>query len=55
MNPKEWAEKIVNGDIRAASRLMRDIDDRMPWISDVMKELYPHTGRAYIIGVTGSK
>ena len=54
MNPKEWAEKIVKGDVRAASRLMRDIDDRMPWISDVMKELYPHTGRAYIIGVTGS-
>jgi len=54
LNPKEWAEKIVNGDIRAASRLMRDIDDRMPWVSDVLKELYPHTGRAYIIGVTGS-
>ncbi|RTZ94537.1 MAG: methylmalonyl Co-A mutase-associated GTPase MeaB [Deltaproteobacteria bacterium] len=54
MQPKEWAEKIVNGDIRAASRLMRDIDDRMPWVSDVLKELYPHTGRAYIIGVTGS-
>ncbi len=54
MNPKEWAEKIIEGDVRAASRLMRDIDDRMPWVSDVMKELYPHTGRAYIIGVTGS-
>lgn len=52
--PKEWAEKIVNGDIRVASRLMRDIDDRMPWVSDVLKELYPHTGGAYIIGVTGS-
>jgi len=54
LNPKEWAEKIIEGDVRAASRLMRDIDDRMPWVSDVMKELYPHTGRAYIIGVTGS-
>ncbi len=54
MNPKEWAKKIVEGDVRAASRLMRDIDDRMPWVSDVLKELYPHTGRAYIIGVTGS-
>ena len=54
MNPREWAKKIVEGDVRAASRLMRDIDDRMPWVSDVLKELYPHTGRAYIIGVTGS-
>ncbi len=54
LNPKEWAEKIISGDVRAASRLMRDIDDRMPWVSEVLKELYPHTGKAYIIGVTGS-
>jgi len=54
LNPKEWTEKIVEGDIRAASRLMRDIDDRMPWVSDILKGLYPHTGKAYIIGVTGS-
>ena len=33
---------------------MRDIDDRMPWVSDVLKELYPHTGSAYVVGVTGS-
>ncbi len=54
MNPREWAQRIVKGDIRAASRLMRDIDDRMPWVSDVLKELYPHTGSAYVVGVTGS-
>ncbi len=54
MKPKEWAEKIVSGDVRAASRLMRDIDDRMPWVSEVLKELYPHMGQAYIIGVTGA-
>ncbi len=54
VNPKEWAKRIIEGDIRAASRLMRDIDDRMPWVSEVLKELYPHTGRAYVIGVTGS-
>ena len=54
LNPKQWAERIVAGDIRAASRLMRDIDDRMPWVSEVLKELYPHMGRAYIIGITGA-
>jgi len=54
MKADEWAEKIVGGDVRAASRLMRDIDDRMPWVPDVMKAIYPHTGRAYIIGITGS-
>jgi LAO/AO transport system kinase len=32
---------------------MRDIDDRIPSALESLKELYPKTGRAYIIGVTG--
>ncbi|MGQ9647980.1 MAG: methylmalonyl Co-A mutase-associated GTPase MeaB [Thermodesulfobacteriota bacterium] len=47
------AKRILDGDIRAASRLMRDIDDRMPSALEPLKELYPKTGRAYIIGITG--
>jgi LAO/AO transport system kinase len=47
------AKRILNGDIRAASRLMRDIDDRMPSALEPLKELYPKTGKAYIIGITG--
>ena len=47
------AKRILDGDIRAASRLMRDIDDRMPSALEPLKELYPTTGRAYIIGITG--
>ncbi len=47
------AERILEGDIRAASRLMRDIDDRIPSAMNVLKDLYPKTGRAYVIGITG--
>ena len=47
------AKRILEGDIRAASRLMRDIDDRIPSAMSVLKDLYPKTGRAYIIGITG--
>src|SRR4030043_479869 len=47
------AKRILDGDIRAASRLMRDIDDRIPSALKSLKELYPRTGRAYIIGITG--
>jgi LAO/AO transport system kinase len=32
---------------------MRDIDDQMPSALEPLKELYPKTGRAYIIGITG--
>lgn len=47
------AEMVLNGDIRAAARLMRDIDDNRPQAVDDLKQLYPRTGNAYIIGITG--
>ncbi|UFS69454.1 methylmalonyl Co-A mutase-associated GTPase MeaB [Geomonas sp. RF6] len=47
------AERVLAGDVRAAARLMRDIDDRMPSAVQELKSLHPHTGRAYILGLTG--
>lgn len=47
------AERILQGDIRAAARLMRDVDDGFPSALQELKTLYPHTGNAYIIGITG--
>jgi len=47
-------EKIVNGDVRAVARLIRDIDDGMPEVRDVLKALYPFTGNAYVVGITGA-
>ena len=46
-------KQILDGDVRAASRLMRDVEDRIPEAMEILKELYPHTGRAYIVGITG--
>lgn len=46
-------EQILEGNIRAAARLMRDIDDGRPQAIDELKLLYPHTGNAFIIGITG--
>ena len=48
------AEKILNGDLTAASRLITDIDDEMDSAIKELKELYPKTGKAWIIGITGS-
>jgi len=47
-------KKIVNGDVRIAAKLIRDIDDRIPGTREVLKALHRHTGKAYIIGITGS-
>lgn len=48
------AARVLAGDIRAAARLMRDLDDRRPEAIAALKQLFPHTGRAYIVGVTGN-
>ncbi|MFA7403289.1 MAG: methylmalonyl Co-A mutase-associated GTPase MeaB [Pelobacteraceae bacterium] len=47
------AEQVLEGNIRAAARLMRDIDDGRPQAVEELKQLYPHTGNAFIIGITG--
>lgn len=47
------AEQVLEGNVRAAARLMRDIDDGRPQAIDELKQLYPRTGNAYIIGITG--
>jgi len=47
------AERIISGDLRAAARLMRDIDDGFASAHEELKSLYPRTGGAYIIGITG--
>jgi LAO/AO transport system kinase len=47
------AERVLDGDIRAAARLMRDIDDRFKSAVEELKTLYPRTGNAYILGLTG--
>lgn len=47
-------QKVFEGDVRAAAQLMRAIDDVAPETPALLKRLYPHTGRAHIIGLTGA-
>jgi LAO/AO transport system kinase len=51
---QETAQRILAGEVRAAARLMRDLDDGLPAAREVLKHLYPKSGRAHIIGITGS-
>jgi len=48
------AKDILSGDIQAAARLMRDLDDEIPSAHRTLKTLYRHTGRAYLLGITGA-
>ena len=50
----EVVEKILAGDVPTAARVMRDLDDRRPDAIAIVKQLFPHTGRAYVVGITGN-
>ncbi len=47
-------DKILSGDVLAAARLMRGIDDEVPAALEELQEIYLHTGRANIVGISGA-
>ena len=47
-------ERVLRGDVRSAARLMRDLDDGLPSARQALRTLFPSTGRAYVVGLTGS-
>jgi LAO/AO transport system kinase len=49
-----WAERIHSGDPRAVSRAISAIEDHAPEAEGLLKRLFPHTGRAYLTGITGA-
>ena len=46
-------DRLLKGDRRAAAKIISMIEDRDEDAQDVMRLLYPHTGKAHIIGLTG--
>jgi len=49
----ESVERILSGDLRALARAATWIENRSPESESLLRELFPHTGRALILGVTG--
>jgi LAO/AO transport system kinase len=49
----ERAQAVIGGDLKAAARLMRDLDDGLPGAREALAALYPRTGGAFVVGITG--
>ncbi len=45
---------VRSGDARALARAISTVENRAPGWSDLLKALFPHTGHARMIGLTGS-
>ena len=50
----ELSEKVLAGNIRAASRLIRNLEDQIPDTNAAMRELFTTTGESHVIGITGA-
>lgn len=46
--------RILAGDRLALARAITEVENGGPSSRDIIREVYPHTGRAYVVGITGS-
>jgi LAO/AO transport system kinase len=49
-----YSQAVLNGDRLALSRLLTQVENDMPEGRAALIELFPHTGKAHLIGVTGA-
>ncbi|GBC86468.1 putative GTPase [bacterium HR12] len=54
MEPSELVERILAGDRRAIARAISMVEDGAEGLGELSAGLFPHTGRAYTVGLTGS-
>src|SRR5438105_10066112 len=47
------AERVFAGDARGIARAISLIEDESPGGAELVRDIYPRTGRAYLLGVTG--
>jgi len=51
---QSWVDRLRNGDSRALARAISTVENRAPGWSELLKALFPHTGHARVIGLTGA-
>jgi LAO/AO transport system kinase len=48
-----WIAQLRSGDVRALARAISTVENRAPGWSDLLKALFPHSGKARVLGLTG--
>jgi LAO/AO transport system kinase len=54
MSDQPLIDRVTAGDARAVARAISNVEDGAAGASDLMKEVFPRTGRALVIGITGA-
>ena len=50
----EFVSRVRAGDVRALSRAISTVEDHTPESTDLLKALFPYSGNALLLGMTGS-
>src|SRR5258708_18552155 len=50
----DWSQQILSGDHRALARAVTAVENRRPEAEALLQDLFRHTGKSKIIGITGS-
>ncbi len=50
----DWSQQILSGDLRALARAVTAVENRRPEAETLLQQLFRHTGKSKIIGITGS-
>ena len=51
---ENWAERVCAGDVLAISRAITAIENQQPEAEELLRRVFPSTGKAYLTGVTGA-
>ncbi len=51
---EQFIQRIRNGEVRALSRAISAVEDHTPEATDLLKGLFPYSGKALLLGITGS-
>ena len=54
MTARSLSERVLDGDPRALARAISLIEDEAPAGAQLVRHIFPRTGRAYLIGITGA-
>jgi LAO/AO transport system kinase len=54
MSDQSLIDRVTAGDVRAVARAISKVEDGAAGASGLMKEIFPRTGRALVIGITGA-
>jgi len=52
-NTEELVREALSGSVRAMAKLITLVENEMPEAMEALRRLYPQTGKAYIVGITG--